>query len=681
MPLTVSELAMPLAAALVLGGMLAPVGPTLLDIMLSLSLALSVAILVATASGKKALDFSAFPTVLLAAALLRLSLNVASTRLILLHGDRGEAAAGRVIESFGRMVVGGDYAVGIVVFAVLAIINFAVITKGASRVAEVAARFTLDSLPGKQMAIDADLNSGAIGEQEAQRRRRELAREADFYAAMDGIGKFVRGDAVAAILIMVINLGAGFFIGYFEKGMDPSQAVETYTILTIGDGLAAQIPALLTSTAAGLIVSRTASETDLSAVIGQELLRNPVAMWGAAFFLALLGLLPSLPHVPFLLMAAILAATQSLLARRPSAMAGEAPKPPPVPARAKQEPWPDILCLELGAGLVPFVREPWKLADRIGKIREAIRDEVGLVIPQVRIADNLALAQNAYRIVLRGTELARSELRAGMSLAIPGAGGPKPDVKGIETTDPAFGVKAWWVAGINEQKARLAGYTIIEPLAVLLTHFSESVKVAAAEILTRRDTEELLEKAQKLVPRIVEELAGLGISLGAVYRVLQNLLSQGIAIRDFPAILEAIAAEGSAAKDPVELAERIRPRIGRIICEPLRSADGTLRILAVDPALEEPFFQALAAGEALPARPEVWSRVESAVRYAVGKSAEKHGDASPIVVSPQIRRPFERIVKRVSARLKVLGATDIPALVKTEIVGRVVATEPVGRVA
>ena len=681
MPLALSELATPLAAVLVLSGMLAPVGPTLLDIMLSLSLALSVAMLVATATGKKALDFSAFPTVLLAAALLRLSLNVASTRLILLHGDQGEAAAGRVIECFGRMVVGGDYAVGIVVFAVLAIINFAVITKGASRVAEVAARFTLDSLPGKQMAIDADLNSGAIGEQEAQRRRRELAREADFYAAMDGIGKFVRGDAVAAILIMVINLGAGFFIGYFEKGMDASQAVQTYTILTIGDGLAAQIPALLTSTAAGLIVSRTASEMDLPTVIGQELLRNPVAMWGAAFLIGLLGLLPGLPHAPFLVMAIALAAIQTLLSRRAAGAPGDAPKPAPAPARGKQDPWPDILGLELGAGLVPFVREPWKLADRIGKIREAVRDEIGLVIPQVRIADNLALAQNAYRIVLRGTELARAELRAGMSLAIPGAAGPKSDVKGIETADPAFGVKAWWVTGVNEQKARLAGYTIIEPLAVLLTHFSESVKVAAAEILTRRDAEELLEKAQKLVPRIVEELSGLGISLGAVYRVLQNLLSQGIAIRDFPAILEAIAAEGSASKEPAELAERIRPRIGRIICEPLRSPDGTLRILPVEPALEEPFFQALAAGEAFPARPEVWSRVESAVRYAIAKSAEKHGDASPIMVSPQIRRAFERVVKRVSPRLKVLGAADIPSVIRTEIVGRVVANEPVGKVA
>jgi flagellar biosynthesis protein FlhA len=681
MPLALSELAIPLAAVLVLCGMLAPIGPTMLDVMLSLSLGLSVAVLVATATGKRALDFSAFPTVLLGATLLRLSLNVASTRLILLHGDQGEAAAGHVIQSFGRMVVGGDYAVGIVVFAVLAIINFAVITKGASRVAEVAARFTLDSLPGKQMAIDADMNSGAIGEQEAQRRRRELAQEADFYAAMDGIGKFVRGDAVAAILIMVINLGAGFFIGYFERGLDASQAVQTYAILSIGDGLAAQIPALLTSTAAGLIVSRTASEADLSALIGHELFRNHVAMWGAALLIGLLGLLPSLPHAPFLLMAVGLAGTQAVLSRRAAGAVSEAPKPPPPPAQTKRDPWPDILRLELGAGLVPFVREPWKLADRIGKIRETIRDEIGVTIPQVRIMDNLALPQNAYRIVLRGTELARAELRVGMSLGIPGNVGPKPDVKGIETTDPAFGVKAWWVTGVNEQKARLAGYTLIEPLAVLLTHFSESVKIAAAEILTRRDAEELLEKAQKLVPRIVEELSGLGITLGAVYRVLQSLLSQGIAIRDFPAILEAIAAEGSSSKEPAELAERIRPRIGRIICEPLRLPDGTLRVVAVDPALEEPFFQALAAGEALPAHPEVWARVESAVRYAISRAAERYGDAPPIMVSPQIRRAFERVVRRVSPRLKVLGATDIPSVVRAEIAGRVAAQEPVGKVA
>ena len=354
---------------------------------------------------------------MLIATLLRLSLNVASTRLILLHGDLGAGAAGTVIEAFGRVIVGDNYAVGMVVFVVLAIINFAVVTKGASRVAEVAARFTLDAMPGKQMAIDADLNSGSIGEEEARRRRRDLGREADFYASMDGIGKFVRGDAIAAIMIMAINLVAGLFVGVIEHGLSLADALHTYTILTIGDGLAAQIPALLTSTAAGVIVSRTSSDLDLPETIGKELMRKPGVLFGAAGLLGIIGILPGLPHIPFVALAVVLGTLGMRSRKAAEEAAKEVAIAKPKPADGSTNVWPDILRLELGAALVPFVNEPWKLAEKIQALRPKLRDELGITLPAVRIVDNLALDQNTYRILLRGTEVARGAVRATMSLA------------------------------------------------------------------------------------------------------------------------------------------------------------------------------------------------------------------------------------------------------------------------
>jgi flagellar biosynthesis protein FlhA len=671
--MTASELALPATAMLVLAGMLAPIGPMLLDVLLSFSLALSLVVLVVSASNRRALDFSAFPTVLLIATLLRLSLNVASTRLILLHGNIGAAAAGVVIESFGRVIVGDNYAVGIVVFVVLAIINFAVVTKGASRVAEVAARFTLDAMPGKQMAIDADLNAGIVGEEEARRRRRELAREADFYAAMDGIGKFVRGDAVAAIMIMAINLIAGLFVGVIENGMSIADALHTYTILTIGDGLAAQVPALLTSTAAGVIVSRTASDLDLANTIGGELLRSPGVLFGAGGLLGIIGLAPGLPHVPFLAMAAALGG----LAFRSRALAEAAQKesavvkPKAASDQAAASAWPDIIRLELGAALVPFVNDPWKLAEKIQALRPKLREELGITLPAVRIVDNLGLDQNAYRVLLRGSEVARGSIRTTMSLAIAGARGPHASVRGLETVEPAFGLPALWVAGEQVTNARLNGYTVVDALTVMVTHFAEVVRANASEILTRKDVEAMLEAAQKVVPRIVEELSGVGIHLGSVFRVLQLLLAQRIAVRDLPVILEALAAEGATTKDPAELAERIRPFIGRAICEPLRRPDGTLPVLVVDPALEEPFFTAASTDQKMLADPGVLKTVADAVRKATSETAAKMMEMPAVVVSPQIRRMFERAARRASRHIVVLGASDIPAGVEPTIVGRI----------
>ena len=670
--ISASELALPATAMLVLAGMVAPVNPMLLDVMLSFSLGLSLVVLVVSASNNRALDFSAFPTVLLIATLMRLSLNVASTRLILMHGNLGPAAAGVVIESFGNVLVGDNYAVGIVVFIVLAIINFAVVTKGASRVAEVAARFTLDSMPGKQMAIDAEMNSGAIGEEEARRRRQDLGREADFYAAMDGIGKFVRGDAVAAIMIMVINLIAGLFVGVVENGMSLTDALHTYSVLTIGDGLAAQVPALLTSTAAGVIVSRTASDTDLPSTIGRELLRSPGVLFGAAGLLGIIAVMPGLPHIPFLLIASGVAA----LGLRSRTMAEKAAHEDALvkPKRTTEQaasPWPDILRLELGAALVPFVNEPWKLAEKIQALRPKIREELGFTLPAVRIVDNLTLEQNAYRVALRGTEVARGTIRSTMSLAIAGPNGPNPTVRGIETTEPAFGLPALWVAGEQVTNARLAGYTVVDAITVLVTHFAETVRANSSEILTRKDVEGMLEAAQKVVPRIVEELSGVGIHLGSVYRVLQLLLAQRISVRDLPVILEALAAEGGTTKDPNELAERIRPLIGRAICEPLRRPDGALPVLVVDPLVEEPFFTAASSEQPMITDPSALRSVSEAIRKATNEAAAKMMEMPAVVVSPQIRRMFERIARRTSRHLVVLGANDIPAGVEPTIVGRI----------
>jgi flagellar biosynthesis protein FlhA len=669
--ISMSEIALPATAMLVLAGMVAPVGPTLLDVMLSLSVALSITVLVVSASNRSALEFSAFPTVLLVATLLRLSLNVASTRLILLHGDLGPAAAGSVIEAFGRVIVGDNYAIGIVVFIVIAIINFAVVTKGASRVAEVAARFTLDAMPGKQMAIDADLNSGSIGEEEARKRRRDLGREADFYASMDGIGKFVRGDAIAAMMIMAINLIAGLFVGVIQHGLTIMDALRTYTILTVGDGLAAQIPALLTSTAAGLIVSRTASEFDLPETIGKELMRKPGVLFGAGGLLGLIGIFPGLPHLAFLSMTAGLFA----LGMRARKLQADAAKEPAL-AKPKQPdgaaaPWPDILRLELGAALIPFVNEPWKLAEKVQALRPKLRDELGITLPAIRIVDNLALDQNGYRMLLRGTEVARGVVRGTMSLAIPGPKGPNAAVKGIDTTEPAFGLPALWVGGEQVTNARLAGYTVVDALTVLVTHFAEVVRANAAEILTRKDVEGMLDLAQKVVPRIVEELSGMGIHLGSVFRVLQMILAQRISVRDLPVILEALAAEGASTKDPVELAERIRPQLGRAICEPLRRPDGILPVLVVDAAIEEPFFTAVSQDQKALTDPAITRQVGESIRKATSEAALKMMETPAIVVSPQIRRLFERVARRASRHVVVLGSSDIPAGVEPSIVGRI----------
>jgi flagellar biosynthesis protein FlhA len=460
-------------------------------------------------------------------------------------------------------------------------------------------------------------------------------------------------------------------VGVIEHGLSIGDALHTYTILTIGDGLAAQIPALLTSTAAGIIVSRTSSDLDLPSTIGKEMLRNPGVLFGAAGLLGIIGLLPGLPHIPFIALAMVLG-TLGLRSRKAAEEAAkETAIAKPKPADGSAGVWPDIVRLELGAALVPFVNEPWKLAEKVQALRPKLRDDLGITLPAVRIVDNLALDQNTYRILLRGTEVARGSVRATMSLAIPGVKGPSANVKGIETTEPAFGLPALWVGGEQVTIARMNNYTVVDSLTVLVTHLAEVLRSNAAEILTRKDVEGMLEQAQKVVPRIVEELSGVGIHLGSVFRVLQMLLAQRISVRDLPVILEALAAEGAATKDPSELTERIRPLIARAICEPLRRPDGSLPVLVVDPAVEEPFFTAASQDHPALTDPSVTRQVIDSIRKASTEAAAKMMDMPAVVVSPQIRRMFERVARRASRHIVVLGSADIPSGVEPTIVGRI----------
>jgi len=420
-----------------------------------------------------------------------------------------------------------------------------------------------------------------------------------------------------------------------------------------------------------MIVSRTASDYDLPETIGKELMRKPGVLFGAGGLLGLIGIFPGLPHLAFLSMAAGLGGL-GMRARKQQAEAAKEPVTgKPKPADGAAAPWPDILRLELGAALIPFVNEPWKLADKVQALRPKVRDELGITLPAIRIVDNLALDQNGYRILLRGTEVARGSVRGTMSLAIPGSKGPNAAVKGIETTEPAFGLPALWVGGEQVTNARLSGYTVVDALTVLVTHFAEVARANAAEILTRKDVEGMLELAQKVVPRIVEELSGMGIHLGSVFRVLQLILAQRISVRDLPVILEALAAEGASTKDPAELAERIRPQLGRAICEPLRRPDGVLPVLVVDPAIEEPFFTAVSQEHKALTDPALTRQVGDSIRKAISDAAAKMMETPPIVVSPQIRRLFERVARRASRHVVVLGSSDIPTGIEPSIVGRI----------
>ncbi|GBE01039.1 flagellar biosynthesis protein FlhA [bacterium BMS3Bbin06] len=664
-----SDVVLALSMLVVLGVMLLPVPAFALDILLSLSISIAIVILLTSLYIRKPLDFSVFPSLLLMVTLYRLSLNIATTRIILLKGHEGVDAAGRVILSFGNFVVGGNYAVGFVVFLILVIINFVVITKGSGRIAEVAARFTLDAMPGKQMAIDADLNTGLIDEQEARKRRAFIAHEADFYGAMDGSSKFVRGDAIAGLIITAINIIGGLLIGIIQDGMPIAEAARTYTILTIGDGLVSQIPALLISTAAGIVVSRAGSDTDLGEEVKRQIFVNPKALSTTSGVLFILALVPGLPHVPFLLISITAGAVAYLTVKKSREEEEELR-----PVEAAPEPTIesflelDPLTLEIGYGLIPLVEEPeGQMLQKIKAMRRQIAQEMGFVVPPIHIKDNLKLRPHEYSFMLKGIDLARSEILLGKWLAV------IPDdniekVEGIPTREPAFGLPALWIDEKDLDRAQSLGYTVVDTPTVIVTHLTELLRKNGWEVLTRAEVQQILDNVARNYPRIVEELVPAMLPLGTVQRVLQNLLKERVPIKDIITILETLLDHGQTVKDHETLTEFVRQSLARTITRQHLLPDGTLPVFTLDPIFEKEMVQSL--GEGAGVSPQLMQRLMKSLDRAT--KDERVKSIQPILVcSPQVRKHLRKITERIMPSLVVLSSGEISPEVKLYSLGMV----------
>jgi len=664
------RLAAPMLVIMILGMMILPLPPFLLDLLFTFNIALSMIVLLIALYTLKPLEFSIFPTVLLMTTLLRLSLNVASTRIVLLEGHTGPDAAGKVIESFGHFLVGGNYAVGLVVFIILVIINFVVITKGAGRIAEVGARFTLDAMPGKQMAIDADLNAGLIGEDEARKRRAEVAQEADFYGSMDGASKFVRGDAVAGIIIMLINVIGGLLVGVLQHDLSLATAANNYTLLTIGDGLVAQVPALIISTAAGIVVSRVSTEQDLNQQMLAQIFGKPQAIFLSAGILTLLGLIPGMPHVAFLLMGATLAGVGYTLDQRAKAEAAAAravAEAPPPAEETVEIGWRDVqsvdqLGLEVGYRLVPLVdrAQDGELLRRIRGIRKKIAQDVGYLVPAVHIRDNLQLRPNGYRILLKGVAVAEGEAVVGKLLAI-NPGRVFGVVEGQAASDPAYGLPAVWIEpGLREQ-ALSYGYTVVDASTVVATHLSKVINEHAPELLGREETQQLLDHFAQQTPKLVEELTPKLLPVSTVQRVLQNLLEEGVHIRDLRSILEALAEHGARSQDVDELTSAVRVSLGRAIIHDIYGAAQELQVIALEPGLEQILMQAVSSqGEAgAGLEPGLAETMVKDTQRAVQQQLDNDMPAV-LLVPPLLRAMLSRFLRRSSPDLKVISHTEVP---------------------
>jgi flagellar biosynthesis protein FlhA len=657
--------------------MLIPLPPLLLDLFLSLSITLSLLILVISLYTARALDFAIFPSLLLITTLLRLSLNVASTRLILLRGHEGPDAAGTVIKSFGQFVVGGDYVVGIVLFLILVLINFMVITKGAGRVAEVAARFTLDAMPGKQMAIDADLNAGLISDQEARTRRKDIAREADFYGAMDGASKFVRGDAIAGIVITLINIGAGFIIGVLQKGMPMVSAAQNYTILTVGDGLVGQVPALIISTAAGILVTRTAGSGDFGSELKGQFTVHPRALWVVAGILLVFALIPGLPHIPFLLLSAGLGVVAWQVQKGQRLQAGMA-EPEVEPPVAREENYEqmlgiDLLELEVGYGLIPLVDagQDGELLPRIRSIRKQFALEMGFIVPPVHIKDNLQLKPNEYAILLKGIRIAGGEILPGHCLAM-NSGDSTETLKGVATTEPAFGLPATWISEDKRERAMIAGYTVVDCTTVVATHISEIIKKHAFELIGRQEAQNLLDNVSKNYPKLVEELIPNLLSLGTVMRVLQNLLREQVSIRDSRTILEALADWAATTRDPDLLTEFVRQALSRSISLPYAQDGQVLPVLTLDRELETTVQESLhrsGEGSYLALDPTIAQAMLG--NLSEGMQKFSGGSSAVLLCTPTIRPHVKKLTERYLPSLVVLSHNEIAANLKVRSLGTV----------
>lgn len=661
--------------------MVIPLPPYLLDFLLALNITFSIIVILMAMYTVRPLDFAIFPSLLLVATLFRLSVNVASTRLILLHGNEGTLAAGKVIKSFGSFVVGGNYVVGMVVFIILVIINFVVITKGSGRIAEVAARFTLDAMPGKQMSIDADLNAGLIDESEARQRRAIIAKEAEFHGAMDGASKFVRGDAIAGIIITFINIIGGFVIGVLQKKMPIVVAAQNYTLLTVGDGLVTQIPALIISTSAGIVVSRAAAESSMGADFSKQFLSNPRAIYLGSLVIFLFGLIPGLPHIPFIVLGMIVGGSTYLFDRRKrAAMATqrvkdvEAEKAKVAPESVEHLLMLDPMEFEVGYAIIPFVdrEQDGELLDRIKSIRRQFAVEMGMVIPPIHIRDNLNLKPSEYRILIKGVEVGKYELMIKHLMALD-SGDAVQKIDGIPTKEPAFDLPALWIPENRRDEAKFAGYTVVDNTAIIATHLTEVIRRHADELLGRQEVQNLLDNLAKTHPKAVEELTPSLISLGGIQKVLQNLLREGVSIRDILTIVEALADYAPVTKDSDLLTEYVRQRLARAIVSPYMPKDGVLRVITVEQDVEDVLVNSIQHtehGSYLSVNPKVASSVMNSVTRETEKVTAK--DFQPIVLcSPALRRHFRRMVEQFAPSLVVLSHSELSKNIRFKSLGKV----------
>jgi flagellar biosynthesis protein FlhA len=655
--------------------MLVPLPTPFLDFMLTVSISLGLVILVTSMFMSSPMEFSIFPSLLLVTTLLRLALNVASTRLILLHGDEGTSAAGKVIQSFGEFVVGGNYAIGIVIFFILFTLNKVVIVAGTTRIAEVAARFTLDALPGKQMAIEADLNAGLIDEQEATKRRHTIRREADFYGAMDGAGKFVSGDVKAGIIITGINIVGGFFIGVFQKGMPWTDAATTYTLLTIGDGLVAIIPSLITSTAAGIIVSRAAAEAKMGEEFLGQLTFHHRALRLVSIILGIFSLVPGMPFLPFVTLASLVFGFSRISAKH---FGGAESKDESNESQIKSLDTPeevqtllplDQLELEVGYGLIPLVDEEQNgnLLSRIRSIRRQFALDMGVIIPSLHLRDNLQLKPGEYRVLVKGNPIASSEILIDHFLAMD-PGDAKHRIQGVQTVEPAFNLPALWIPEAQKEEALLAGYTVVDPSTVVATHLTEVFRRNLHEFLGRQEVQNLLDNLSKRAPKAVESLVPTVLSLGAVQKVLQNLVMEGVSVRDLLTIVETLADYGQATQDPNQLTEYVRARMGRTIIKPYLGSDNGLRFYTLGQTIDENLNGALRQAEHgayLAMEPGLAQRI---IR-SINKTMEAHPamDGQPVLLtSPQMRSHLAQLLLRFLPSLPVISQAEIPADVKIQ---------------
>jgi flagellar biosynthesis protein FlhA len=668
----IKALLLPGFVVMMLSMMVLPLPPLALDLLFTFNIALALMVMMISAQMVKPLDFAALPTVLLVTTLLRLSLNVASTRVVLTDGHTGPGAAGRVIEAFGHFLIGGNFVVGLIVFAILVVINFVVVTKGAERIAEVGARFALDAMPGKQMAIDADLNAGLIDEKEARRRRAEVGEEADFFGSMDGASKFVRGDAMAGLLILFITMVGGFIIGMAMHGMSGAEAARSYVMLAVGDALVAQIPALLISVAAAMVVSRVGKDQDIGTQIRGQVFDSPRALAVTGGIVGALGLVPGMPHFVFLLIASALGALAWQLQKK-QRLAAAAPARGALGAEAApanlEASWDDLtpvdtLGLEVGYRLIALVdktRAPagGDLLARIKGVRKKFAQDVGFLPPPVHIRDNLVeLKPSVYRVMLRGAVIGEAEAMPGMLLAI-NPGGATQQLPGAKTTDPAFGLPAVWVEERHREMAQMAGFTVVDCATVVATHLSHLMQVNASRLLGRVETQQLVEHVTKLAPKLIEDVVPKMVGIATLQRVLQLLLEEGVHIRDMRSIVECLAEHAATVTDPAELARRIRTHLAPAIVQQIYGAVKELDVIALDPELERLVTQALTSPHGAALDPGV---ADTLTRSAAdtARRQEDMGHPACLLVPDLIRAPMARLLKRAAPRLKVLGHSEIP---------------------